>query len=228
MIPSHKWFPRDLASQVVWFQNFTTKFAEVAATLGLEEHVADLQKDNAVMQELGNARADAESYESAVSHYIKIITQNNVGTPQPVFPASPTAKVTNPVATGIFERLVKLVDLIRLADNYTDEIGALLGILPTKEDEISPGEMKPDIKAGALPTSQAEVLFVRGDSDGVRVYYQIGDSNDWSNGENFGKSPAILTIPATAPVLVKIRARYLDGNNPVGDYSDIVTIVTEP
>jgi len=45
------------------------------------------------------------------------------------------------------------------------------------------------------------------------------------------ESPAEISIPLTQnglPSSVKLRARYLDHNNPVGSWSDVVTVQTIP
>ena len=54
-----------------------------------------------------------------------------IGDPTPAFPANPAFALPEVVPTGIYQRLIELVDRIRSAPAYTDEIGALLGIIPS-------------------------------------------------------------------------------------------------
>ena len=60
---------------------------------------------------------------------------------------------------------------------------------------------------------------------------QLDNETAWASVGNFFKSPAVLNIapnPGNLPRAVRLRARYLDGNNPVGQNSDTVNITTVP
>ena len=229
MRPSRRWFPTDFISQVAWFLNFYTQFAIVAESLGFSDaKVKQVKGDNDVMQFLGDAEAQLKAFQKAAAEYRRIITEGDIGDPQPQFPAAPALALPIAVMTGIFERLVKLVKQIQDSDNYTYEIGALLGILPADKVKIPLADKKLVIKTQPLPASQIEVEFVRGDSDGIFLQTQTGTATKWSDGERFTKSPAILTIAADAPAVVRIRGRYLDGNTPAGEFSEIAEEITQP
>ena len=135
------------------------------------------------------------------------------------------------MATGIFERLDDLVKQIRVATNYTPEIGGLLGIIPAVGPNIPVGDLQPSLKATTLPGSVEQVNFVRGNSDGIAVEMKIDKAASWSNAGLFPRSPVELVIPdgpENLPRAVQIRARYLDGNTPVGQFSDVITTATQP
>jgi len=92
------------------------------------------------------------------------------------------------------------------------------------------GDLKPVLKANAMPGNVVEVKFTRGSTDGIDVEIKVDNATTWSSGGRFFKSPAALNIPdgTGLPHAVQIRARYLDGNAPVGQNSDTVNIVTTP
>lgn len=226
-MPSARFFPQDWAGRILWFNNFAIQFAALAAGLGLSSKVAQVTDDNLIMQFFGTAMAQGEAFLAAVRQYRRIITTGDIGDPTPDFPANPTLELPKEISTGIFERLDKLIEQIRAADGYTDEIGALLDILPQGEDSISPGDLKPALKGRSLPASELEIAFVRGKTSGVQLQMQIGDAAEVNAG-NFFQSPAIIKINSATPVVVKIRGRYLDGNTPVGQVSDIISLVTQP
>ena len=126
---------------------------------------------------------------------------------------------------------MSLVDQIEVADNYTTEIGALLGILPKGETPNLPENWKPVLTIQAQPEFDAKVKFVRGKSDGIAVQIQRDNEDVWTNFGSFFQSPAMLNIPPkipNTPEVVRIRARFLVGNTPTGDFSDISEIVTQP
>ncbi len=56
-------------------------------------------------------------------------------------------------------------------------------------------------------------------------------SRVWTSFGRFPSSPAEISITLnqnSLPSSVKLRARYLDHNNPVGNWSDVVTVQTIP
>lgn len=106
-----------------------------------------------------------------------------------------------------------------------------MGILPVKSETDAPDEVKPLIKVRVLPESTLEVAFVRGKSNGISLDIQRGDDSTWTKLGNFIQSPATVTVAPTtpgAPEKIRLRARYLRGNLPVGQFSDTVNVVTEP
>lgn len=135
------------------------------------------------------------------------------------------------VGAGIYERLDNLVKRIRLSPNYNEEEGALLGIVPVSPSGPVPEEVPPKIKAAAYPGSQVQIKFVKGDSNGVAIETKLDNSDTWINVGNFSNSPVFLNIPTNPenlPRAVQLRARYLEQNTPVGQYSDIVSLATLP
>ena len=75
------------------------------------------------------------------------------------------------------------------------------------------------------------VKFVRGSSNGVLIETQIDNEMTWNNAGRFVKSPAELAIAQNAdhlPRSVQVRARFLSGNDAIGDWSDVVTVQTIP
>jgi hypothetical protein len=59
---------------------------------------------------------------------------------------------------------------------------------------------------------------------------RLDKEEKWNDAGRFVRSPAVLEIPdgTGAPRAVQIRARYIIGNDPVGQNSDIVNVVTMP
>ena len=213
----------------MWYANFAVQFALVADTLGLTAKVAQVNDDNSVMQFIGEAITNLDAYDEAVRQYQRIITEGAPGTPTPEFPDNPTLALPKIVTTGIFTRLDKLVDQIKEADNYTDETGGLLGILPKKTDSIAPEDKAPTLKGEALPAQQLKIEFVRGDSSGIALQMRV-DGGEWTNAGNFYKSPVVITVSGDASKAheVELRARYLEGNAPVGQNSATTTLISQP
>ena len=231
MIPSKNWFPMNLQDRAAWFGNFNSQMQDIGLTLGfVAGDLTALEADNDIIQFLAESDVSLSAYTDAVRNYRKGVTEGNIGERTPGLPANITLTSPGPVPTGIFERLDAMVKRVRVAPAYTDEIGALLGILITSGGGSRPTEIPPVLKATVDPGNIIEVKFVKGDSSGAYIETNV-DNAGWSFADKAVKSPAIFDVPANpnnTPRGVQIRARYLDGNNPVGDWSDIVTVQTIP
>ena len=107
----------------------------------------------------------------------------------------------------------------------------MLGILPSTPVAPIPGDMQPTLKLAAQPNSVVEVKFVRGDATAVSLEMKIDNAATWSDAGTFYKSPAELKIPDNPdhlPRSVQLRARYVEGNTPVGLYSQVDSVSTVP
>ena len=232
MIPNPNWFPTNLQERAAWYDNLNTNIQVIGVDLGLTaEELESVSLDNTVIQYLATATVALDAYTEAVRNYRRVITEGDVGDPAPNFPASITLATPANVDTGIFERLDGYVKRIRVAPNYTAEAGALLGITTGGGGPHIPiGEIPPVIKASVDPGNIVEVKFVKGSSDGIYIETNV-DGGDWTFKEKAIKSPAVFSVEANTgntPRGVQIRARFLDGNAAVGDWSDIVTVQTIP
>lgn len=233
MIPSSNWFPTSLQNRAAWCQNFGSQFANLAASLGFTPaEVSTTNADCILVGELAAIAIQLDAYTKAVRQYRTIITESPIGEKTPSFPAVPGYPSPAGPATGVFERIDDLVKRIRVSPTYTNEIGALLGILPTNSGNVIPPEdMQPTLKMQAMPGSVVQVKFVRGTTDGVAVEMKLDNADTWSDAGRYAASPAEIVIPQNAqqlPRAVLLRARYVDGNSPVGQFSDVVTTATLP
>lgn len=131
MIPSQTWFPSSLADRAAWMQNFATQFTTYEAALGFVNNEAnDMNNDNDDFQSIAATTVEVDAFKKAVIEYRISLTEGSIGDPQPIFPTEAFAAPPNDRPAGLFQRLVELVDRIRAAPAYTDEIGAAMGIIP--------------------------------------------------------------------------------------------------
>lgn len=217
--------------RAAWFANFTAQFQVLAAQLGFDNSdIAPVLDDNSVMQGLVVAVDAAESYIDGVRAYRKLVTEGDVDGTTPTFPANPNVAVNPAVPQGIYERLDNLVKRIRLAPGYSIEEGELLGIVPSTPSNISPETAKPSLTVLTEPGNKVLVKFVKKNFNGILLEMSI-DKGPWEDKGRFNSSPAVVTVEQNAnelPRLVAVRARYLVGNDPVGEWSDTVTVQTTP
>ncbi len=233
MIPNPTWFPTNMAARVLWYANFNKQFALLATDLGFDAaDVTSVINDNAVMQFLGNTSVEMEAFNEAVRQYRIIITEHKVGDPMPDFPAVPVLTLPVEIPTGMFERLSDLVDRIRLADNFTTEVGAMLGINPAQPTPPDPNTLKPTIKATPLFESYKFDAFVmRMKMDGFKVQIRRMDSETWSDAGFGTSSPLKVTIQPTTPgqpERLQVRALLTKKNEVIGQPSDPVYVTVNP
>jgi hypothetical protein len=211
--------------------NFNIQLQLVGPAMGITPaEITAFGLDNDNFQFLADAAVQIDAYTEAVRQYRKVYTEGDVGAPTPDFPPDITLTLPGVRPTGLFERLDGIVKRIRTAPLYTPETGAALGIIPSKGDDIIESEMKPTLKASAMPGNVVEVSFTRGKSDGIDIETIIDGTGGWTSSGRFFKSPAALNIPSgtALPRAVQIRARYVIGNQSVGLNSDTVNVVTTP
>lgn len=193
--------------------------------------VTAVGKDNLMMQSIATIAVQLDAYTDAMRQFRLVLTEGNIGEPTPSFPALPGYVAADSVDTGIFERLDNLVKRIRVAPNYTSETGALLGIIPAAPSDLAPEEMQPNLKAVSMPGSVVRVAFVRGSTDGVELETKLDNGDKWESAGRYFRSPAELVIPGNPqnlPRAVQVRARYVGGNTPIGQFSPVVSTATQP
>lgn len=235
MIPSKHWFPGPLQERAAWFDNFATQFAVLGVPLGfVAADVTAVNDDNQVVQFLGEVAVELGAYSEAVRQYRVIITEGDIGDPTPLFPEVPTYDLPVVRPTGIFERLVKLVDRIRAAPTYTDEAGALLGIIPEGGGVIAEGDVQPEIELFAAATGYTFSIVVskRYDADQWQVWGTPVGLTDWQVlATATGKSTDVTYQPGgevPAPVQLQVRVQLRRSNADYGDPSMIGQVTVNP
>jgi hypothetical protein len=234
MTLSRKWFPRTLNSQAVWYQNFAAKFSILGVSpLGFTPaDVASVNADCEMLRFAATATAELEAFINAFRKYRELMVAGRSNAVTSAYPNLPSALPPAGAQAGILERLDKIVGRIRLAPNYTVEIGAQLGILPRGTSAPEPHtELQPSLKLATQPGSVVRVSFVRGNTEGVSLEMQLDNQGTWVQAGRFFRSPAEIVVPQNAenlPRAVKFRARYVESDRPIGLFSNIVATATMP
>ena len=226
--------PKSEAELVIWFKNFASGFAKHSTALGFTAaEVSAVQADAAMIEYLISDMIPA--YKSGLDArygYKNLIKDGPTGEkggdpPAAVTVAAPPATV----APGVMQRLRNLIQRIRHTENYTTDIGRELGI----EDE--PGTNAPD--ATAKPTARAiaetgghvRIEFNKRGFEGVWIEGRRKGEADWAFLGIDLHSPFTDTRPpaqANTPEVREYRLRYYHNDQPTGDWSDIISVVTTP
>jgi hypothetical protein len=230
--------PRTENELMVWLNNFSTAFASHANALGFTE--ADVSAVNADAAMLNFLVGDlVPTYRSALqarTSYKNLIVSGPVGSPGGEPPPAPvTAAAPATVAPGVLPRLRQLVQRIQAAPGYNNSIGLDLGIVESAAATGSRSgptvSARPTAKATALAAGQVQIDFSKGGFDGVIVESRRAGEQGWTGLGTDSYSPFVDTRPpleAGRAEVREYRLRYLRRDEPVGDWSDIVTATTRP
>jgi hypothetical protein len=147
--------------------------------------------------------------------------------PKIELPSLPT--LTNPPKPGIEKRNQELYNFLKSHPNRTAQSLADLGISETDSDPVSPGDLKPALKIQAKPDDRVEIAFSKQGQTAIRFQRETGDDK-WTSVGDATSSPFTDETASAGgkPEKRRYRAVYLAKNQPVGQYSDIVTVVTTP
>lgn len=233
MIPNRAYFPGGLAERAVWCTNFRIQFTDVAVSLGFTvSEATEIALDCTLIEDLADIQAQLDAYTEAVRQYRIIITEGDVGDPTPAFPDFPSYASPVGQPTGAFERIATMVKRIRVAPAYTDEIGALLGILPQNTSRPPDTELKPLIKASeSFNNYQFTVNVTRLGMTAYKVQVQRSGQSTWTDVTFATNNPSDVTVTPTTPgqpERILVRAILLKDNQPIGIPSDPTYVTVNP
>ncbi|MFL6258033.1 MAG: hypothetical protein ACJ74T_23735 [Pyrinomonadaceae bacterium] len=228
--------PRTDNELMVWLNNFANSFAAHAAALGFNEaEVAQVRADASMLSYLvGDLVPIYKAALNTRTSYKALIMNGPVGETggdPPAVPSVATPPAT--VAPGVVPRLRRLIQRIQVAPAYTDAIGSDLGITggETSGPSAPASSAKPKVTATSLAGGGVRVEFNKAGFDGVRVESRRAGELVWQSLGTDNFSPYTDERPpleAGKPEVREYRLRFVERDEAVGDWSDIVTVTTTP
>jgi len=221
-------FPKKEIDKANWLKNFNKNLPQFAATLDID--AATLSR----VDEDTNNFSMLVNYHYQVKAYLRGLTTAktmmlSAKHKKLLIVAPPALPAFAPdMPCDILGRTRKLMGTIKSHLKYNDSIGLALGIIATKPD-VDTINWKPEIKL-KLSSMIPELVWKKGMASGLKIFADYGD------GEGM-KFIAINTIPnffdhhplpPDGEVQVwKYRCIYLLKDEPVGQYSDVVSVVVQ-
>lgn len=222
-----KFIPLGDNDKVVWLNNFTTKLATNATLLGFTPaEITALQKDNAyfsylistielLRQNLLNfvGYKNLAKYAKKDQHNGALPVVPSLGTPPPA------------VTEGIFDRAAKLAGRAKLSLNYTEAIGADLGIIsPTSTVDVA--ALQPELKI-KVDVGKPHVRWIKGYSDALDLYVDRDDTLGFVLVGRFTRNE-YLDITPLAPGKVfdewKYKGIFVIADTQVGLFSNVISV----
>jgi len=224
------YLPSKLSDLMVWFANFASKIGGYASTLGLTPaEVTQVQTDNTVVQLVINgAEIRKADYQEWVA-FRDLVLHAPLGTPMPSVPTpGNVGAIPNGAAAAIIPRTRALVQRLKAHPNYTRAIGEDLGIEPP----TSAPPDRPTLKARSETAFRVRLTFTMHRYPMIEIQSRRGDETAFTTIAYDTSSPYIdgrEPLEAGRAETREYRARYMDRDNqPIGDWSDIVSAVAKP
>lgn len=225
--------PKGNDERVIWGLNFEDNFPVLGPDLGFSAaEITSLVNDSAMLRyAILNAQTAAAFSKTCTAFKNAMIG----GVGENVIP--PKIPVYNPIApptdvdAGVLERLSKAIQRAKLSPNFNQAVAEQLMIATTPPDSTIPADSKPTASGTALTGSIVRVDWTKRQFDGVFIDSQRNDETAWTRLDFDMRSPYEDLRPPTIagkPEERRYRLRYFIDNQPVGAWSDMITVITLP
>ena len=224
---SSNYLPVTDADRVLWLNNFSTRLGQYRVALGYTQAdvnsvIADADMYAYTVQMLEAAR----QYTQAMSSLKKQLRSSPQQVVMPAMPALPNiGNIPGVVNSGVFNRLVIMVNTIKQHGAYTPTMGTDLGIV-APVIPFNPATMTPDLNI-RLEAGFPLLRWKKGDADSVNIYVDRHDNNGFVLLRHTVRN-TYLDIEALAPntytATWDYKLRYMIGDDEVGNFSPIISI----
>ena len=224
-MPGTDYFPDSETKYPRWFTNFSTKFAGTyAATLGMTDKAAGLTNDAQMVTYLVNSyKNDFDKGRVTVTGFANQMLaggdEASLAPPAAVLPYPVAAPYAGPmVAPGIVPRTRKLVAQIKSAGGYTIDMGRDMGLVAAETDHDMTA---PTLDITVLSGRRLKIKWRKGEADALEVMLNFGSGYP-KRGERFTRTPFEMEVEVpdalSAPLNVTVKARYIENDQPTGDF----------
>ena len=231
-MPERDWYPASMDSRAAWWANFILRRPDFEAKYPvLHTLSSELQADNSWIQYWVEARHAADELSQQLTRYFNTIAGNDATAdpPAPIVWTLPPAAPAE-AKPGI-ERRIREVrrDVVGQID-YAKADGDALGFELPEAPAVVESDVTAAFEAKTLVAFEVQFSFKKRGLAAMRFEYRHKGGN-WAPAGTLINSPGALAIPPTTPGTaeqIEVRAVYLDGNTPYGNYSDAKTVLIAP
>jgi len=226
-------YPSGMDARAAWHLNFANNLPTFITKYAIGAPVAaSANSDSDWMQAWVANRHAFDAAGQQLTSYFNTIAGKDSSAPAPVaFLYSLTGAVAD-VPPGIEKRVRDLARQIKGHAHYSEADGELLGIATPGGGgpNIPTVDSKPAIELKTRVAFEVGVKFRKLGMTGIRIEYRH-QGGDWLPGGSLFASPGTFHVAPNAPNTpeqIEVRAVYLQGNTPTGDYSDTGSVYVGP
>lgn len=227
------WYPQSQEALPGWWANFYDQLKNhgMAAKYGISS--PDVDRALAVSNYFAYwvpRRQTEDTYDQEVTKFFKAIagTKDVPAPMQPTQPSFAGAPTDPPTGTeGWVRGLAGFIKANKAVYSVADGEG--MGIVAPESEAPNVDDMKPDFTPETRVAYGVGVKFRKKGMDGQRFEYRH-KGGDWLPGGTLLES-GFFTVAPTTPgesEQIDVRSRYIDGNESVGQYSDIKQVFIGP
>lgn len=227
-------FPNTQAEINALLQIWLSKIPNWATLYGLSNETVKQVQDDAVMfKHLIDAVSQLESDKDELYAYKEnIFSGNPKGTASayPEINIMPLPSFGVGVKPGIIQRNKELYNFLKAHPSRTNESLADLGIVSVTPPKVSLADLRPTLKIAVMINDRTEISFSKQGQSAIRLQMRRGGTADWITLGDPTSSPFTDSSQSVGgnPEKREYRGVYLLKNDIVGQYSDIVSVVTTP
>ncbi len=218
------YLPSDDAGRQTWLNNFAAKLPSYSAALGLTAgDVTSVTNDAAFFAYCLNSQIQVAAYAQQWTTY-KTAARDGSTASLGLAPIAPNLGVApTAVAPGILTRVKAIVARIKVAPGYTDAIGQALQIIGA-DQTVDVNSMKP-VLAVQLDAGQVDINWTKQGMDGIEIQVDRGTGFVFLAIDTIPNYTDTQPMPAAGQsALWKYKAIYLQADQRVGHWSDVVSI----
>lgn len=223
--------PRAEADKISWLKNFANKLSAYATKYNVTAaEVTDMQNAAIYYDYWFNFSNQNSEFDKKLTQYrVELRDGIPAGASASVVPVPPTfGAVPTSVAPGIFSRAAALGSIIKKRTNYTEADGYDLGIEGVEENESVAkieATTKPIISVRLIQGGKPEIVWAKGGFDAIDIYVDRGSGQFvFLATDSFPNYTDNAPLPTTGAALWKYKAIYKFGDDPIGSYSDIISV----
>ena len=223
-MPKAYYLPATDAGRLPWLNNFAIKLPSYSTVLGLNAgDVASVTADAAFFSYVLNSQLQIAAYAQQWTAY-KNLARDGGAVSIITAPVAPVLGVAPALVNpGIFTRVKTMVARIRVAPGYTDSIGQALQIIGA-DHTVDLTTVKPVITA-QLDAGQVDIGWTKQGMDGIEIQVDRGSGFVFLAIDTVpGYTDTAPMPPAGQSALWKYKAIYKQGDDRVGQWSDVVNI----
>lgn len=229
------WYPQSQEALPGWWANLFDQLKNhgMQAKYGISG--PDMDRCNTIAQWFGYwvpRRQAEDTYSQAGTKYFKAIAGRDQSVPPPDQPDPPATggEPTQPVpgSEGLARNIAGFIKANKAV--YSTADGEAMGIVAPEAEAPNVDDMKPDFTGETRVAYGVGVKFRKKGMDGQRFEYRhVGDPT-WLPGGTLLESGFFTVAPKTPgeSEQIEVRSRYIDGNESVGQYSDIKQVFIAP
>lgn len=213
--------------RALWLNNFSSRLGQYRVALGLTiAEVNSVIADADMFAYLVQLSDASRQYAQAVTNMKKQARSAPQQIMLPALPVSPTVN-TPPtmVSSGIFNRVIILVAIIKQHSAYSVTMGTDLGIV-APVIPFNPATMTPDLTI-RIESGFPLLRWRKGESDGVHIYVDRHDNNGFVLLRRTVRNSFLDSHPLppnTFTATWDYKVRYLIEDDEVGNYSPVISI----